>query len=98
MLMLPADALWPLERQARVLGDLAAAAVGPDEVPRPDVYVVAASAGRATVHGDAVGVLAVRQVLGVEPHLGPAGLRACTSTGSMRSAACRSIVHGLGSS
>ena len=56
-----------LHRQADVLRDLRAAAVGADQVLGADRVALAADAV-LDLHGDAVSVLRVRQVLGVEAH------------------------------
>ena len=56
-----------LHRQADVLGDLRAPAVGADQVLGADLVALAAQAV-VHGHGDAVGVLDVRHVLGVEAH------------------------------
>jgi hypothetical protein len=66
------DGHLTLERQADVLRDLAAAAVGAEQVFRPDLRQLVA---RAMAHGrgDAIVVLLERHVLGAEPHVAAAG-------------------------
>ena len=66
----PRDVHLALEGQVDVRGDLAAAAVGADDVPGADDVLVP---GDAVAHGDvdAVVVLHERDVLGVEAHAAP---------------------------